>query len=113
MVSTRQFDEERVADREQRLDVADVVLERGTRTTTSGTRASSARSSASRIATTEKFAYDSPIVRSTRAVRAGSASAGFAGASRASSASGPASSTNARRRRAPAGSSRLNRAASC
>ena len=39
----------------------------GTRTTTSGTHASPARSSASRIATTAKLRNDSPTVRNTRA----------------------------------------------
>src|SRR3954462_4262315 len=63
----------------------------GMRVTTSGTRASSLRSSASRIATTEKFRNDSPIVRSTRAVRATSGRAGSAVETK-SSAIAPASS---------------------
>src|SRR3974390_3065176 len=74
----------------------------GTRATTSGTRASSARSSASRIATTEKLRSASPIVRSTRAVRAGSARAASPRSARAA-ASGAASSMHTVAAAAPAG----------
>ena len=78
----------------------------GTRTTTSGTRASSARSSASRIATTEKLAYDSPIVRSTRgAGRIGERRVGQRG-QRVGQRAGLVDEL--RSRRGPSGSSRLS-----